>query len=274
MAIATVDFAYIRDLVRTRSAIVLETGKEYLVESRLEPLARKEGINSVGELVSRLKTQGFGRLHAKVIEAMTTNETSFFRDSSPFDALRNVIIPELVAKRKKERRLAIWSAASSSGQEIYSVAIMLKEMAQLLDGFSITLLATDINAQMVARSREGRYNTVEVSRGLTPAQLSRFFDRNGSEFQVKQELRRMVEFRELNLAGNWIGIPNMDIILLRNVMIYFDVETRKGILARVRQTLLPGGSLFLGAAETTNNVDDNFERVIVDKVSTYRVKGK
>lgn len=274
MAIATVDFAYIRDLVRTRSAIVLETGKEYLVESRLEPLARKEGISSVSELVSRLKSQGFGRLHAQVIEAMTTNETSFFRDTSPFDALRNVIIPELVAKRKKERRLSIWSAASSSGQEIYSIAIMLKEMAQLLDGYSITLLATDINAQMVARSREGRYNTVEVSRGLTPSQLSRFFDRNGTEFQVKQELRRMVEFRELNLAGSWVGIPNMDIILLRNVMIYFDVETRKGILGRVRQTLLPGGYLFLGAAETTNNVDENFERVIVEKVSTYRVKGR
>lgn len=274
MAIAAPDFMYIRDLVRSRSAIVLEVGKEYLVESRLEPLARKEGIASVAELVSRLRTQSYNRLHAAVIEAMTTNETSFFRDSTPFDALRTVLLPQLVEKRRTQRRIAIWSAASSSGQEIYSIAIVLKELGTLLDGFQITLLATDLSAQMVARAREGKYNQVEIGRGLTPAQLSRFFTKVGSDYQVKDELRRMVEFRELNLAAPWGSIPSMDIVFLRNVMIYFDIETRRGILQRVRQVLQPDGCLFLGAAETTSNVDESFERTMVDKAACYRMKGK
>lgn len=274
MAIAAPDFMYIRDLVRSRSAIVLEVGKEYLVESRLEPLARKEGIGSVAELVSRLRTQSYNRLHASVIEAMTTNETSFFRDSTPFDALRTLLIPQLVEKRRAQRRIAIWSAASSSGQEIYSIAIVLKELGTMLDGFQITLLATDLSAQMVARAKEGKYNQVEIGRGLTPAQLSRFFTKVGSDYQVKDELRKMVEFRELNLASPWGSIPTMDIVFLRNVMIYFDIETRRGILQRVRQVLQPDGCLFLGAAETTSNVDESFERTVVDKAACYRMKGK
>lgn len=274
MAIAAQDFMYIRDLVRSRSAIVLEVGKEYLVESRLEPLARKEGIGSVAELVSKLRTQSFNRLHSAVIEAMTTNETSFFRDSTPFDAMRATLIPQLVEKRRKERRIAIWSAASSSGQEIYSIAILLKELGTMLDGFQITLLATDLSAQMVTRARDGKYNQVEIGRGLTPAQLSRFFTKVGADYQVKDELRKMVEFRELNLAAPWGNIPTMDIVFLRNVMIYFDIETRRGILQRVRQILQPDGILFLGAAETTSNVDESFERTVIDKAAGYRMKGK
>lgn len=274
MAIATNDFIYIRDLVKTRAAIVLETGKEYLVESRLEPLVRKEGIASISELVIRLRTQNNARLLSQVIEAMTTNETFFFRDGLPFDALRSTVLPELALKRKKERRLAIWSAASSSGQELYTMAILIKELAHLFDGWQVILMGTDISTQMVQRSRAGRYNAVEVNRGLTSAQLTRFFDRDGQEWCLKPELRRMVEFREMNLAGPWSGVPQMDIVLLRNVMIYFDLETRKSILSRVRQTLLPGGYLVLGAAETTSNIDDQYERVILDKASFYRPKSK
>lgn len=266
------DFEFVRDLMLKSAAIVLETGKEYLVESRLAPLAHQEGFASLAELIDQLRKQPFNGLHWKIIEAMTTNETSFFRDVHPFEALKRAILPELLTKRAHERRLHIWCAASSSGQEPYSVAMLLREYFPTLASWTIRFIASDISTEMLARSREGRYSQLEVNRGLPATLLAKYFQRQGTEWQIKEELRQMIEFQQVNLAKTWPSLPPMDIILMRNVMIYFDVATRKAILNKIYRLLRPDGYLFLGGAETTMNLDDAFERVEFDRSGCYRLR--
>ena len=271
MAIQSADFDYICKLVRDRSAIVLEPGKEYLVESRLAPLARREGYASLDALVSILRTRSLNGIHQKVVEAMTTNETTFFRDLHPFDALKKTILPEWQSKRAPGQKLNIWSAACSSGQEAYSIAMLLHEyFPNLANGGGVSILATDISQEMLQRTRNGRYSQLEVNRGLPAPLLMKYFEKQGLEWQVKESLRRLVEVRELNLANEWGLIPQMDVIFIRNVLIYFDVATKKIILGRMRKVLRPEGYLFLGAAETTLNLDDNFTRVQFDRASCYK----
>lgn len=268
----TADFNYVCNFVREESAIVLEAGKEYLVESRLQTLARKENLDSVDALIGKLKAPGGLSFQRKIVDAMTTNETSFFRDIHPFEALRNQILPDLVQLRGKERRLALWCGAASTGQEPYSVLMLLAQHFPELLGWDFKFLATDLCGEVLARARGGRFTQLEVNRGLPAALLSRYFARHGAEWEIQADLRRRVDFRELNLVKDWPVMPAMDIVFLRNVMIYFDVPTKKAILSRIRRLLKPGGYLFLGGAETTFNVDDGFERVVLDKTTCYRLK--
>jgi chemotaxis protein methyltransferase CheR len=278
MATATmtpIDVDYVRALVKEQSAIVLEQAKAYLIESRLEPVARKAGIASAHDLVGQLRAKPYGRLHHQVVEAMTTNETSWFRDVSPFGALRDHVIPELIAKHTVDRRIGIWSAASSTGQEIYSIAMLLADhFPQLRMGWDVKLVASDLSEEVVDRARAGRFTQLEVNRGLPAPMLVKHFERVGSVWQVKEDLRRAVSFGVVNLIKPWPQLPPLDIVMLRNVMIYFDVPTKKQILANVRRVLRPGGHLFLGNAETTLNLDDAFERVQYGKATCYRVAGR
>jgi len=265
-------FNYVRQLVRDRAAIVLEDGKQYLVDNRLSMLARREGMESAQEVIDRLRSAPDGALQRKVVEAMATTETLFFRDGKPYDALRNTILPELQRARAAERKLQIWSAACSSGQEPYSVCMLVREHFPALATWDLRLLATDISTEMLGRSRAGRYSQLEVSRGLPSAFLMKYFERNEYEWQIRGDLRRMVEFREHNLAGVWNGMPSADLIMLRNVLIYFDVEIKRAVLAKIRKLLRPGGFLMLGTAETTMNLDDSFELVRSDGASYYRIR--
>ena len=273
MTIDDPGFKYVRQLVRERAAIVLEDGKQYLVDNRLSLLARREGLASAQEVIDRLRAAPAGPLQRKVIEAMTTTETLFFRDNRPYEAMRNTIIPELVRLHGADRRLQIWSCACSSGQEPYSIGMLLREHFPALGAWDLRMIATDISTEMLARSRAGRYSQLEVNRGLPIVYLMKYFEKVGLEWQVRSDLRRMIEFRELNLAAPWAAMPPTDLMMLRNVLIYFDVDTKRQILAKVRKVLRPGGFLMLGTAETTMNIDDNFDLVRSDGTTYYRLRG-
>jgi chemotaxis protein methyltransferase CheR len=273
MSIAAAEFSFISALVHKRSGILLEPGKEYLVEARLAPIVRQEKIESIGALVTRLQAEPASPLVQKVVEAMTTNETSFFRDAHPFEALRRVVIPQVMEARKAQKTLSIWCAASSTGQEPYTIAMTLREHFPALATWKLTFIATDISAEMVRRSREGKYSQIEVNRGLPAALMVKYFQKQGLEWQIDASLRSMIDFREMNLTTPWTLMPPMDIVFMRNVLIYFDQPTKKDILGRVRRIMKPDGFLFLGCAETTMSLDDSFERVQVDKSGCYRMRG-
>ena len=274
MSVAAGDFDYIAQLVRQGSAIVLEPGKEYLVESRLLPLARKVGDGSVSELVARLRTEPDDGLRHQVVDAMTTNETSWFRDRHPFDALGSRILPDLLARRATQRQIAIWSAGCSSGQEPYSIAMILHGQLALHPGWQVSVLGTDLSREMLAKATAGRYGQLEVNRGLPATMLVNHFERAGTDWVVKDHIRQLVEFRRLNLAeAVAAALPRFDVVFLRDVLIYFDHETKQRVLARVRRVLRPDGYLFLGGAETTLNVDDAFEPVQYDRATCYRLRG-
>jgi chemotaxis protein methyltransferase CheR len=255
------DFEYVCRLVRDRSAVVLEPGKEYLVEARLGPLAGQLELGSVSELVGRLRAGPDGGLTARVVEAMVTTETLFFRDGQPFETLRKEVVPELVRRRAAERRLDVWCAACSTGQEPYSLALLLREHFPELGGWRVNVLATDLSAEVLGRARAGRYTQLEVNRGLPAALLVKYFRQHGREWELSEDVRRTVDFRELNLAGPWPVLPQMDLVFLRNVMIYFDVDTKKTILGQVARLVRPDGYLLLGTAETTHGLCDSFRRV-------------
>jgi chemotaxis protein methyltransferase CheR len=272
MTIDANSFKFVRQLLRERAAIVLDDDKHYLVNNRLAQLARREGLASAQAVVDQLRAAPAGPLQRKVIEAMTTTETLFFRDAKPYDALRRAIVPELLRLRGPERKLQIWSCACSSGQEPYSICMLLREHFPELAGWSLRLLATDISTEMLARSKRGRYSQLEINRGLPSSLRTKYFDKVGAEWQIRDDLRKMIEFRELNLAGPWSAMPGADLVLLRNVLIYFDVETKRKILGKVRKLLRPGGFLMLGTAETTMNLDDGFELVRSDGTTYYRLR--
>jgi chemotaxis protein methyltransferase CheR len=274
MSLSPPDFQFISQLVRERSAIVLEVEKSYLLEARLTPLARAEGFTSLEALIGQMRAQPFNGLHRKAVEAMTTNETSFFRDLHPFEALKKVAIPEILTRRSAERELTIWCAACSSGQEPYTIAMTLMDAFPDLAAWKVKILATDLSSEMVARSKAGRYGQIEVNRGLPATHLIRYFEKKGTEWSVKPEVQKWCEFRELNLIEPWGSMPRLDVVFLRNVLIYFDVETKRSILNNVTRVLQPWGYLFLGGAETTINLGDAFERVQFDKAGCYRLKGR
>jgi chemotaxis protein methyltransferase CheR len=265
------DFEYICRLLRERSAIVLEAGKEYLVESRLTPLARQLGLGSISDLVQELRAQSNHGLPSRVIEAMVTTETSFFRDFHPFEALRKSVLADLIVRRQAEKRLQIWCAACATGQEPYSVAMLLREHFPQLADWKVSLLATDISAEVLQRARDGRFNQIEVNRGLPVNLLMKYFKQHGTTWHLSDDIKSMVEFRELNLVRHWVGLPRMDLVLIRNVMIYFDVETKKSILKKIAFLLRPDGYLLLGGAETTFNLDASYQRVEQLKTGFYRL---
>jgi len=256
-----VEFDYVCRLVRDRSGIVLETGKEYLVDARLTPVARQCDLTSVSELVGRLQAGLDSGLAVRVVEAMVTTETSFFRDLHPFNTLRTTVLPDLIRRRQDERRLTVWFAACSTGQEPYSFALLIREYFPELSGWRLELLATDLSAEAIARARAGVYSQIEVNRGLPAALLVKYFKQHGGTWELSEEIRRMVEFREMNLTRPWPVLPRADLVFLRNVMIYFDVETKKAILSRVARVMRPDGYVLLGGAETTLNLNDSIRRV-------------
>jgi len=275
MTVAARDFDYIAGLLRRRTAIVLEPGKEYLVESRLLPVARDAGADSVSDLVALLQCQPETELHEVVVDAMTTNETSWFRDRYPYDALATRVLPELLSTRARERRIAIWSAGCSSGQEPYSIAMSLHEQLATRPDWQASVLATDISQEMLARARAGRYGQLEINRGLPAAMLVAHFEREGMEWSVRPHVRRLVDFASVNLAEPLPAVfPRFDVVFLRNVLIYFDPVTKREVLRRVRSVLRPDGYLFLGGAETTLHLDDEFELVQLDRATCYRLRAE
>jgi chemotaxis protein methyltransferase CheR len=272
MSLAPIDFEYLRTLVKNHTSIVLDLGKEYLAETRLAPLVNEQGCASLQELVGLLRRDSFSGLHRKVLDAMTNNETWFFRDCNPFTALTNVLLPELIKRRSAKREIAIWSAACSSGQEPYSIAMIIRENFHL-PGWRFPILATDFCSTVLQRATTGLYRQMEVNRGLPAGLLTRYFEQRGLQWQLKREILDMVSFRSLNLAEPWgTAVPPCDIVFLRNVLIYFDVETRKTILGRVRQVLAPDGFLILGCAETTLNLSSEFQRVETGNYVCYKKK--
>jgi len=254
---------YLRDLVHRRSAIVIEADKDYLLESRLNPVARSNAMASIDELVKAVRANESSPLAHSVIEAMTTNETSFFRDAHPFEALKTRILPDLIALRAASRTLRIWCAAASTGQEPYSIAIAIREAFPALANWNVQIIATDLNATVLARARSGIFKQLEVNRGLPAPLLIKYFTRVGSDWQINQDIRSMVSFQELNLLDRWPLLTAQDIVFIRNVLIYFDVPTKRDLLGRVRRALRPDGFLILGGAETTMNLDDGYAPVRV-----------
>jgi chemotaxis protein methyltransferase CheR len=270
MSLSRESFEFVRAVLRQRSAHCLEDDKAYLVETRLLPVARRHGLASVEELIRRLRGRNSEKLLGELVEAMTINETLFFRDGQPFEALRQAVLPELVQRRAAVRCLNVWSAACSSGQEAYSVALLLRQHFPALSGWTVRVIASDLSSAMLERARRGRYSDLEVSRGLPPELLKAYFHRHEGGWQIRDELRRMVEVRSINLSGPWPELPPLDLVLLRNVLIYFDVPTRQQILDRVRRVLQPDGYLMLGGAETTHNLSDGFVPVSLEQTSFFR----
>jgi chemotaxis protein methyltransferase CheR len=269
MTLPATTFDWVRDLVRKESAIVLQPGKEYLVEARLLPVARSMGLPDVGKLVDSVRSRPDPDSMRRIVEALTTNETSWFRDGDPFTALTGTVLPELLAARGPNERLQIWSAACSSGQEPYTIAMLLEDALPNASS-RVSITATDLSREMVERTRAGRFSQLEVNRGLPAPMLVRHFTRVGTEWEVSADLRRMVTATECNLAAPLPRMGPFDVVYLRNVLIYFDLPTKQSILRGVRELMRPDGWLFLGAAETTLGVDDSWERVVVGRSSAYR----
>jgi chemotaxis protein methyltransferase CheR len=265
------EFDVIRRLLQERSGIALEDGKQYLVECRLAPVIQQLQLQSIGELIAQLRGPLNVGLQRQIVEAMVTSESSFFRDHHPFQTLRKDVFPDLISRRGAERRLNIWCAASAHGQEPYSVAMLLREHFPELRTWQLSLLATDLSREVLERARAGRFSQIEANRGLPAALLIKYFNQEGSDWQLQDSIRGMVAFQELNLTQPWPSLPRMDLVLLRNVMIYFDVPTKKAILGRVARLLRPDGYLLLGGAETTFNLDDSFRRVEALKTGFYQL---
>lgn len=261
------NYAFLQKRIYTDSGIVLDEGKHYLIESRLLPIVQQEKLGTLNDLCALLRAVENTPLRKLVVEAMTTNETLFFRDTPVFDAVRDTILPDLVKTRSASRTLNIWSAAASRGQEAYSLAILLLEMG--LVGWKIRILATDLNDQILEQARTGRYLQLEVNRGLPVKYLVRYFERAGLEWQVKSEVRTLVDFQTFDLRQSMKALGPFDLVLCRNVLIYFDVKTKKQILGELRGVLASHAFLGLGAAETTMNLDDRFTRKVIGKAAFY-----
>ncbi|MDR7280454.1 CheR family methyltransferase [Catenuloplanes atrovinosus] len=270
MTLSQQDFSFVAGLVRREASIVLAPGKEYLVEARLIPVARQVGAASVTEFLANIQRRPDPTHQRMIIDALTTNETSWFRDREPFTALTEQILPDLISSRATSRKLRFWSAACSSGQEPYSLAITLQQAMPA--GWNYEIVGSDISTEMIKRAEAGEYSQVEINRGLPAAQLVHYFERAGAHWRIAPSLRRNVSFTRLNLCAPLPPMPPFDVVFLRNVLIYFDVDTKRTVLRNIGRMLRPDGWLFLGAAETTIGIDDNYERVVAGRTSAYRLK--
>jgi len=272
MKVSPVQFEFLRDLLRRRTGVVIDDSKQYLVVARLLPIVRQRAIPSLDTLVDRIRKTGDKALEKDVLNAMMTHETSFFRDKSPYETLRQ-LVTEMIPKRSAHRQLAIWSAACSTGQEPYSIAMLLNEhFPDLVASWRIRIIATDISEPVLARAREGVFSELETNRGLPAELLKKYFRPLQGKWSIVQECRRLVEFRCLNLNGPWPALPPCDVIFLRNVMLYFDVPTRAALVTKMRRVLKPDGALFLGGAETMIGIDTGYDRLTGAGCSYYRPK--
>lgn len=269
MTVLDADFRFICDLVRDRSAMSLGPGKEYLAMSRLTPVAHRAGLATISDLVSSMRTNVYSPLRDAVVEALTTNETSFFRDVYPFESLRTDILPETITRNSEHRTITIWSAGCATGQEPYSIAMMIRQHFPELSSWNVTILASDISKDALKKAREGSFDQMEVNRGLPAASLLRHFDRDGSRWRIKDSVRELVTFEHRNLI-DYTPPLTIDILFLRNVLIYFAPFAREAVLTRLPRVLKPQGVVTVGSAETTMMNRDEFEPRTVGKCVWYR----
>jgi chemotaxis protein methyltransferase CheR len=272
MSLSPLSFEFVRNLLRERSAHSLEDDKVYLVETRLLSVARRHGFKSVEDLLLHLQNRKKEALVVEIVEAMTINETSFFRDEDVFKALQQSVLPELIRRRSHLRCLNIWSACCSSGQEPYSISMILRRDFPALDGWNVRLFASDLSKAMLARARRGFFTELEVSRGLPADLRESYFAKHENGWQIQDALRRMVEFRQINLSGAWPELPPLDLVLMRNVLIYFDTATKQKILDKVCRVIHPDGYLVLGGAESTLHLDNRFLPVSFGNVSFFQLR--
>jgi chemotaxis protein methyltransferase CheR len=255
------DYDYIRALLKQRSGLVLSADKQYLVESRLLPLARRVGAANLSELARKLAAAGGEPLIVQVVEAMMTHESFFFRDKIPFEHFRDTIMPALLLRRASVKRIRIWCAAASSGQEPYTLAMSLKEMGERIAGWRIEILATDISGEVLEKAKAGIYSQFEVQRGLPIQLLVKYFTQVGDMWQIAPAIRAMIQYRRLNLLDELSQLGTYDVVFCRNVLIYFDQATKSDVLERMAKITEPDGFLVLGAAETVVGLTDAFKPV-------------
>ena len=259
------DYEFIGALLKRRSGLVLAPGKDYLLESRLMPIVRERGLETLGDLVSELRNPTSEALQSEVTEAMTTNESFFFRDNTPFDLFREELLPTLLETRASRRTLRIWCAACSTGQEPYSLSIILKEMADKLVGWRIEIVATDLSSEVLEKAKAGMYSQFEVQRGMPIQLLVKYFTQVGEMWNIDAAIRAMVDYRKLNLLEDFSQLGTFDIVFCRNVLIYFDQPTKRSVLSGVASRIAPDGYLLLGAAETVLGITDDFKPVPTKK---------
>ena len=270
MPIDSAHFRYLQDLAATRSGVRLEPRATFLAEGRLLPLAQEKGMGSVTELIDQMEREPENGIHDAAVQALLPNDTAFFRDMHPFQALRTHVFKTLEMKRYAERRLTIWCAGCASGQEAYSVAMLIHcYFRQFLD-WDLKLIATDLSQEALNRAKEARYNDIETHRGSSGMLLRQYVRQDGRNYFIKEDVARLVQFEELNLVEDWPWLPELDVVLMRNVVSHFSPETRKEVLAKVGRVLKPDGYLLLGANETTIDVDDAYNLVPTEKVVFYQ----
>jgi chemotaxis protein methyltransferase CheR len=266
--VTPIEYDYLRKLLKDRSGLVLSSDKQYLLESRLLPIVRRLDLGSLGGLVAKLRAPGAEPLIVQVVEAMTTNESFFYRDKVPFDNFCEAIMPALIAARANQRRIRIWCAAASTGQEPYSLAMCLKEMGQKLNGWRVEIIATDLSLEVLEKATAGVYSQFEVQRGLPVQLLIKYFVQKGDTWQISPEIRAMVQYRPFNLLQEFAALGHFDVVFCRNVLIYFDQPTKIDILHRAAKLMPPDGYLVLGAAETVVGLTEAF-KPLADRRGVY-----
>ncbi|MFM9057576.1 MAG: CheR family methyltransferase [Planctomycetaceae bacterium] len=274
MKVAEPHYSFLRGLLKRRTGVCIDDSKQYLVVARLLPIVRQRNLAGIEALLDLVQRGPDASLERDVLCAMMTHETSFFRDRAPFDALRR-IVADLATRRAREKSLVIWSAACSTGQEPYSIAMLLQEhFRDLLATWRIRIIASDYSESALTKAREGIYGGLETARGLTPPLLAKYFRPLQGKWSVVHDCRRLVEFRQLNLVSSWPPMPPCDVIFLRNVMLYFDVPTRAALVGRMKRALRPDGAMFLGGAETLIGVDDGWDRIADVGSCHYRPRSR
>ena len=261
------NYRFLQEHIYSQVGIVLEEDKHYLFESRLTPIIRRLGLGTIDDLCALLKATCQTEISRQVVEAMTTNETYFFRDPAQYEAIRTVLLPRLIEERRDTKKLRFWSAAASTGQEAYSLAMRLVEAG--LSDWNVQILATDFSSKVLERARSGKYQQIEVNRGLPAALLVKYFRQSGAEWQLSEQVRRMVVFEMIDLRNSMRALGPFDLVFCRNVMIYFDMQTKKNILKELHGTMFRGGWLMLGGVETAFGVEEFFERHTVGNAPVY-----
>lgn len=268
-ALDAANYRFLQDYLYDESGIVLEGDKHYLLEARLMPIVHQHQLATLNDLCALLRATVNGGIKQQVVDAMTTNETLFFRDLPQWEALKTMVIPELVERRRTSRQLSFWSAAASSGQEAYTLAMLLLEMG--LGGWNIHIFGTDLSHSILERARSGKYRQIEVNRGLPVQYLVKYFERSGLDWQLKDEVRRMVHFETFDLRRSMRTLGPFDIVFCKNVLIYFDVATKKKILSEIKGTLFNGGRLLLGGSETALFLNSTYQRKTIGGATLLQV---
>lgn len=261
------NYRFLQEHIYSETGIVLDAGKQYLLESRLTPIVRQHDLGTINDLCALLRATRESEINRQVVEAMTTNETYFFRDPCHYEAIRTVLLPKLKEERQDTKKLRFWSAAASTGQEAYSLAMLLMENG--LGHWNIQILGTDFSSQVLERARLGKYHQIEMNRGLPAPLLLKYFRRAGVDWQLSEQVRQMVTFERIDLRKSMRALGPFDLVFCRNVLIYFDADTKQKILKELHGTLFRGGWLLLGGAETAFGVDEWFERQTVGSAIIY-----